>query len=239
MGIDYHTARWIVNNRPSPGDRVLTIGRQNWWLSKRESRKLGLRNPPAWARDNYADWFFDQLNLNATSMDLCPDENPTYVQDLSHPDAIHPNSGWDVVMDFGTAEHVADQKVYWFNLYKATYIGGMLWGMLPANSLCGHGLYQFSPEFFFNMRGFVPLEISIVTYSPIVRWREVSDLFPGRFTIRSFFPTYVAFRLVRRDEPFELPTQYQNATSPTSKPTPGARFLAEIPGIRILERILL
>jgi len=235
MGIDYETAKWIrkhIRRRR----RILTIGRQNWWLSRRESASLGI-DGPAWSRTNYSDFFFRKyLECDVVSVDIVDGECPDIIADLSLPRAL-PSSDFDYVMDFGTAEHVADQGNYWRNLWSSLRVDGVLVGVLPADSLCGHGLYQFSPEFFANMRGFKPLEIALITYGPIIKWEWLSR-YDGRFQRRFRWPTFVAFRLLRTAQDFGLPVQYQNATTPTTSERPWAKWLVEIPGVRILERLL-
>jgi len=239
MGIDYETAKWICRHKPAVGSRILTIGRQNWWLSKREARKVGLDKPPAWSRCNYSERFLvHALQCHVHSVDIVADESCDFVCDLSRPDARHKaGSTYDAIMDFGTAEHVANQEVYWNNLYEMLRVGGVLWGMLPADSLCGHGLYQFSPEFAFNLGGFLPLEVAFVTYGFRIRWELLTPI-SGRFQRRFRWPTFIAFRLRKTEYRFEMPIQYHNATTPTTREKPLARWLVEVPGIRMLERIL-
>ena len=52
------------------------------------------------------------------------------------------------------------------NMMRMTQIGGSLIVWTPANNLCGHGFYQFSPEFFFSSlsgeHGFNLRQVSLV-----------------------------------------------------------------------------
>lgn len=240
MGIDYETAKWLQANVQLRGKRVLTCGRQNWWLSKRESAKLGWKSAPVWSRTNYADDFFAREGALCHSVDLVADEHPTFREDLGCFAAIEEScmrQRYNIVMDFGTAEHIADQTAYWENLWDALVPDQSLCvGILPANSLCGHGLYQYSPEFFHNFTGFKPRGIWLVTYGPRVTWKPWKP--QGRFQSRTWWPTYVAFILEKCGNQLQMPLQFQNATTPTSREKPWAKHLVELPGIRFLERLL-
>jgi hypothetical protein len=52
------------------------------------------------------------------------------------------------------------------NMMRMVRVGGSLITWTPANNLCGHGFYQFSPEFFFSTltdeRGFDLRHVSLV-----------------------------------------------------------------------------
>ena len=238
MGVDAFAAKWLVKQGGWAGSRVLSIGRQNWWLSRRESRAIGLPNPPAWGRNNYSEGFWEWLGAECSSVDLVPDERPDYLADLGVVGSLSRlglRESFDRVVDFGTAEHVADQGAYWGNVWDAVRPGGSVYGILPADGLCGHGLYQFSPEFFHAMGGFQSVEVGFLTYGPRIRWSPAP--YGGRFQRRFRWPTYVTFSMVRRDDPFVLPKQFQDATTPTTAEKPWAKWLVEVPGVRVLERI--
>lgn len=240
MGLDYHAAKWLKSVATWTYATVLTIGRQNWWLSERESKALRTGFVPRYGPDTYSDGFWSAIGSDVESIDLVPDEHPTYLADLSRPRAIY-NLGlserFNRVVDFGTGEHVANQEEYWRNLHQSLCLGGLLVGMLPADGMCGHGLYQFSPEFFWRMGGFRPIHVGWVVYGPTVQFVKFQD--NGRHQRKFRWPTYVAFCLEKVGD-FELPVQYMNATTPTSKPRDAriAGFLLNIPGVRMMERIV-
>jgi hypothetical protein len=237
MGLDYHSAKWIVGLGGWSGSRVMTIGRQNWWLSKRESRKLGINNPPPYDPRNYSDDFWLHLGAHCESVDISAEEKPTHVCDLSVPGCRI--GGFDSVVDLGTAEHIADQTAYWQNIYNLTKPGGRIIGVLPADGMCGHGLYQFSPEFFARMGGTDPVLIGWLVYGRL-RVRFIPFSQSGRHEKGFGRPTYVAFCIRTNGRGFSVPVQFQDAQTPTTPPKSGrlVQLAAEIPGIRILERIL-
>jgi hypothetical protein len=57
---------------------------------------------------------------------------------------------FDHVVDGGSIEHVFRPDEALANTMRMTKVGGTLIIWTPANNLCGHGFYQFSPEFFFS-----------------------------------------------------------------------------------------
>jgi len=239
MGLDLTSARLLKQENIWSGASVLTVGRQNWWLTPREARSIGSNHRPPYGRANYSEPFFRELGATVVeSIDLVPFEKPTHIADLSKYGSTSTHwERFDVTVDLGTAEHVADQNVYWANLHFTLRPGGHLVGALPADHLCGHGLYQYSPEFFHRMGGFTPVRIGWVVYSPIVRFIPFTD--DGRHQRGFRWPTYVWFHLQKKG-PFTLPTQYQNATTPTGKQMSAslAGKILSIPGVRFLERLL-
>lgn len=142
---------------------------------------------------------------------------------------------FDQVVDLGTGEHVADQGAYWRNLVEAVVPGGRLIGILPADGLCGHGLYQFSPEFFARLRPFTVERLGWLVYGLRVRFVPFRE--QSRHQRKFRWPAYVAFSLWKQVGEFSMPVQ--NAAVPTTPPRSGllAQTLAEVPGIRLLERL--
>lgn len=239
MGLDFHVAEWLSQSRFWPGTDVLTVGRQNWWLSRRESRNLGIPNPPKYGRDVFADFFWDWLGASCESVDVSAADHPTHLLDMGEPRAVAASglgNRFRVVVDLGAGEHVANQAAYWGNIHAALVPGGTLYAVLPADGLCGHGLYQYSPEFFGAMGGFYVTSLQYVTYGLRVRWRPAE--YGGRRFQHGFgWPTYVAARLVRATSPFSLPVQFQGGATVYRPPSALVRWAVELPGIRVVERI--
>lgn len=240
MGIDYYSAKWLELHRNWNCKKILSIGRQNWWLSKRESHNLGILNPPTWGRQNYSDFFWNQLGADCDTIDIVNDESPTYLGDLSDSNAIEKlklTNKYDCVIDFGTAEHVADQYSYWKNLWNALKMNGELYCILPADGMCGHGLYQYSPEFFKNMGGVKCEELYYVIYGAVVRFKPANT--NGRFQNNFKWPTYIAAKLVKNTDVFKLPVQFSGATIPLTKEKSWVKWAVEIPFVNTIKRIFI
>lgn len=75
------------------------------------------------------------LNLNSSILD----------DELYHP---HLN-GYDLILDYGTSEHVFNPAMSFFNAAMLLNEGGLLNSALPVTGWLDHGLFQFSPAFFY------------------------------------------------------------------------------------------
>ena len=201
-----------------------------------------MSNPAPYSPTSYSEPFWKAIGTTCESIDKLDAERPTFVSDLSIPRAIW-ESGlagrYHNVIDLGTGEHVADQMAYWSNLSDALADGGRLIGVLPADGLCGHGLYQYSPEFFHRMGGFMADgPVGWFVYGPVVRFVPFDST--GRHQRKFRWPAYVFFCIRKTSGGFAMPVQYENASTPTTKPRSGRliEMIAEIPGIRALERLI-
>lgn len=142
---------------------------------------------------------------------------------------------FDVVVDLGTAEHVGDQAAYWSNVHSMLSSNGHVFGVSPASGNCGHGLYQYGPEFFERMGGFVS-DVWIMTYGPIVTVRKASSMGPRKI---NRWRTYCAYHMMKHGE-FSMPTQRNSMVSTDDViPIEIARLLLSIPGIGVIRRMLL
>ena len=137
---------------------TLTIGRQALTIPQYEleriARKYGIANPgDATGGDGWADSFLVRY-LDAesvSSMDFSEYESATIVHDLNTPVPPDLHERFDTVIDGGTIEHVFDIRQALANYMSMVKAGGGLFIAAPANNLCGHGFYQFSPEFFYRV----------------------------------------------------------------------------------------
>lgn len=58
---------------------------------------------------------------------------------------------FDLVTNFGTSEHVADQMNFLRYVHDATKIGGVMIHMVPMIGYLGHCLYKYDPKFFVRL----------------------------------------------------------------------------------------
>jgi SAM-dependent methyltransferase len=84
------------------------------------------------------------------SIDNSDYEGANMIHDLntSIPDSLVEQ--YDLVYDGGTLEHVYQFPTAFENCLRMVKPGGQFMLEKPANGLCGHGIYQFSPELFFR-----------------------------------------------------------------------------------------
>lgn len=101
--------------------------------------------------ETYADRLLCSMGAGSVeSLDISDYEECGIVHDLnlSLDRGNHPT--FDIVFDGGSLEHVYNIPVAVANLMRLVRAGGWYAAFSPANGNCGHGFYQFSPEFFFR-----------------------------------------------------------------------------------------
>lgn len=192
MGIDTETARFLLSSHKAGARfaRCLTLGRQNYFLSSRETRGLmvefGLdpgrfpRLSEPYSRFRYAEPFWEALGVERLdAMDASKYEGANIEHDLNHPIPEEFRSRYDAVCDFGTLEHVFNLPVALRNCLDMVAHGGRFYCAAPANNFFGHGFYQFSPELFFRVltarNGFEVERCIAVESGPRRRWFDVAD----------------------------------------------------------------
>ena len=201
MGILYPEARMIWQARLAAGPfrEILTIGHQFLYLHPREVRLLRKSYRSAfpdatgtplsgYVFGSYSDDFLKEF-LGADSisiLDCSSYEGANIVHDLNRPVPGNLTGRFDAVIDGGSLEHVFNFPIAIANTMRMLKVGGSLFIANPANNLCGHGFYQFSPELMFRVftptNGFelkrVALEeadFATVGLKPIRRVYEVVD----------------------------------------------------------------
>jgi hypothetical protein len=109
------------------------------------------------------------------SVDASGYEKASLVHDMNTP--LEPAERYSVVLDFGTLEHVLNVPVAFDNVARLAAPGAHIMHMLPGNNLSGHGFYQFSPEFFFQIyseaRGFSGTRVFAAPMGSPDVWYEV------------------------------------------------------------------
>lgn len=137
---------------------VLMIGRQNLHLHERQV--IALRDEFGVDLENvatplgvYADDFL-RVALDAErvdAMDASPHDDAEIIHDLNEPVPPQLHTSYDAVIDGGSLEHIFNVPIALANLMRMAKVDGRLFLFWPANNLCGHGFFQFSPEFAFRV----------------------------------------------------------------------------------------
>jgi hypothetical protein len=165
MGLILNDARmlWEAKLRGTSFRKTLTVAHLVLFLHPSEVRLLekAYRTAhPTSDRDalegyrwgDYSDRFLraflgvDELEI----LDNSAYEGATLIHDLNQQIPESLCAHFDAVIDAGTLEHVFNFPVALANLMKMVKVGGSIFITTPANNLCGHGFYQFSPELFFR-----------------------------------------------------------------------------------------
>lgn len=183
MGIGIHELQFVrlLAAERSLG-RVLTLARQGISIKNSElESQLGheIRFP----EHGYAEVLLTSA-LSASSVESVDNsdyEGATYVADLNT--AVDLGKRFDTVLDFGTSEHVFDVAALFRNVVGLCEEGGRIAHVVPANSECGHGFYQFSPELFLSLysdvNGFTNTKVYVATLLDERNWFKVLPAQPG------------------------------------------------------------
>lgn len=116
------------------------------------------------------------------SMDAFDNESPTYIQDLNTPVLESLHGKFDVIMDFGTLDHVYDMRMAIANIVNMLKVGGVVMIYDAMIGWHNQSLYNFQPPFFFDTfraYGFTDMELFIHYYPKYghgrkskTEWRE-------------------------------------------------------------------
>lgn len=196
MGIDKSTLTFLAAARACGVSfaETVTIGRQALSLGPRDVAQVlaahGLPNASSDRRDllqqlGQSEWHAEPLfhRLGATqvhSMDVSDWEGADILWDLNQPIPPELEARFTVLFDGGSLEHIFNAPVALMSYMRMVRPGGHLLLALPANNYCGHGMYQFSPEFFFSALS----EQNGFTIERMTMWEE--DVTPTRIFGRQF-----------------------------------------------------
>ena len=207
MGLGFHALHLLAyaKNDGAEFAKVCTIGRQGLHISPDvlawALREIGSPRSDAEIASLYATGFCEDLLKSVfgaetvDSMDASSYEGATLVHDLNVPLDDPPT--FDVVMDFGTLEHVFNAPAALSTMIRMCRAGGRIIHVLPCNNFCGHGFWQFSPELFFSLyskeRGFDALDVFVARESETLHWRKVRSTLEkkDRVLLTNSFETFV------------------------------------------------
>ncbi|OYV07190.1 MAG: hypothetical protein CFE26_02290 [Verrucomicrobiales bacterium VVV1] len=164
--------------------KVCQVGRQALVVHPEDRASIGIldSNVPIENGDYiwpWADSFFrDTLGVrDFHTMDYSDYEGADLLHDLNSPLAVEHHGRFDVIVDGGTLEHIFNVPEALKTYMRLVKVGGRVFIFTPANGNCGHGFYQFSPEFFYRVfqpsNGF-----------EVVRLWAVTHPFPSNFLSR-------------------------------------------------------
>jgi SAM-dependent methyltransferase len=97
------------------------------------------------------DWLLAAGATSVEAMDHSNFEGATVIHNLNEPLAPALHGQFDTVIDAGTLEHIFNVPLALSTYLQLLKPGGRLVLVTVANNCCGHGFYQFSPEFFFRV----------------------------------------------------------------------------------------
>ena len=179
MGLTTNLATLLVRARLQ-GVRfthTITIGRLSLYIPGKDlkamAHNLGIRNIDwsTFASDGFAEDFFRHFlgSESVQSIDYSNYQNVDISHDLNTPIPNALNGTFDALVDGGSLEHIFDVKQALANYMNMIRVNGCLFLLTNANNFCGHGFYQFSPEFFYrvlgNANGFVVNDALLIEHT--------------------------------------------------------------------------
>lgn len=186
MGLTIHAAKMLRQSKSDGANftKVCQVGRQALVIHPEDRPTVGIENPDVPIENGdyqwpWADSFFrDTLGVqDFHTMDYSDYEGADLLHDLNSPLAPEHYGRFDAIVDGGTLEHIFNVPEALKSYMRLVKVGGRIFIFTPANGNCGHGFYQFSPEFFYRVfqesNGF-----------EVVRLWAVSHPFPSNFLSR-------------------------------------------------------
>jgi SAM-dependent methyltransferase len=195
MGIDIHALQLLKHNQKTNGKlgRTITLGRLSVLLGPKLAKK--------WVGTDQGAWCEDLLmrHFGATEVDSIDNshyEGAKIIFDYNQPVPKELHQQYDAVIDFGCSEHIFNVAQVFKNTADICKIGGRILHILPADNFCGHGFYQFTPEFFLsiysNKNGYRDTEIFLSDLYNYKEWHKVSKPEGGeRINIKTRNETYI------------------------------------------------
>jgi hypothetical protein len=207
MGIEIHMLNLLLfAAKRQPLGRVATIGR------------LGLHVPPHKLKErlmkvgktiNYGAYCEDFLKNefgahSVDSFDKSAYEGASHIVDMSKPLADS-HDAYDTVIDGGCLEHIYNAPQALKNISVMCAQKGQILHCLPANNLCGHGFWQFSPTLFFSLysekNGYKETQVFLADVVNEHEWYEVREpRDSARIEIVSSSSVFVMVRTIKNSQ---------------------------------------
>lgn len=218
MGIGPISFRLLVRHSAQLDlSRVMQVGRQNVFITPQELRSAFPRAQEdallmGSAPVKYAEPLFKILGAACVeSCDVNSGEGATHVFDLvSEVPATLLNS-YTLVYDGGTSEHCFSPFHAIEHIFQMTASGGHAIFNVPANNLMGHGFWQYTPDFFFQMCRFSNgalsmVECYVIEESPFPRVYRVNpcDQTHPRHRMETIWPAWLFVVIKKNGADFHL-----------------------------------
>jgi SAM-dependent methyltransferase len=214
MGIDVHALNFLryANKFGSFGETI-TLARPGFhvvdsYVGDKYLKSI-VNSLESSGSNKYCETLFEEYfgSTCVDSLDNSEYEGATIIHDMNAPIPANLKGLYDTVIDAGTLEHIYNIPQAFKNCSAVCKPGGQIIHVLPANSFCGHGFWQFSPELFFSLyssnNGYSDTEVFLADVTDIKRWYKVTEPKNGqRVNVHSANRLHVLVRTVISDENF-------------------------------------
>lgn len=185
MGIDSTALETILVSLPhvNKKGRMLTLARQGIHIPKDKCDKLLSKHNINLIDyyDKYCEIFFRKIGFNCVdSIDYSDYENATIIYNMNIQVPIHLHGKYNYIYDGGTTEHIFNIPQVYENIFNMLCVDGIYCSVTVNNNFSGHGMYQFSPEFFQSVcQAKYGMEIINIylgkVNTPFEEWHSVKD----------------------------------------------------------------
>jgi hypothetical protein len=219
LGIDYTALQALAYARKSGVNfsKTVLLGHQELHVAPHDLIRIfkqfqiphSPRDIDHIADSRYADNLFRFLGAaEIDSIDAAEYEEASIIHDMNAPVEPGLYAKYTLVVDGGTLEHIFNFPVASSNVIRMTAVGGHILSLVPANNLCGHGFYQFSPELFFRVfgppNGCRVVSMFMADSAPHRAWHRVTDphVLRRRVNLHHFYATTLIMLATRDSEHF-------------------------------------
>jgi hypothetical protein len=157
MGFDINGLEAVLLSLKYCKDKsnCLTLGRQGIHISKNTidniSSKFGIKFSNNIMSTNYSENLFSELGFNnIESIDYSNYENASIIHDFNKPIPSYLKDKYDYIFDGGCTEHIFNIAQVSQNIIDMLKVNGIYVSVTCNNNFSGHGMYQFSPEYFMS-----------------------------------------------------------------------------------------
>jgi hypothetical protein len=129
--------------------------------------------------NDFIEPFLKDLGFESIdSLDYSSFEGATILHDMNKP--FQHDVRYDFIIDCGTTEHIFNIPQVFETIQTLLEVNGVFSSVIPNNNMSGHGMYQFSPEFFLSIftekYGMTLEELYIgVNHTPREKWKNVNN----------------------------------------------------------------
>ena len=136
--------------------------------------------------ESFVGELFEKAGFVYNAIDIA-DGYRTTIVDLNHQSTPDEFAGkFDLVLNYGTTEHLLNQYNAFRFMHEATKVGGYIVHSLPCVGYSNHGYLTYTPRCFFDLAGFNKYEVVDFRYDAA---DAPNDLFAPLRDYASYFPS--------------------------------------------------
>lgn len=201
MGVNLHSLNFLLlNSKRREFGKTLTLGKLKIYVDEFNIKKI--LNNKNYKKQKYIDEvlinYFGSTQVDVLDIDDYEGANIIHDLNIKIPERLEDK--YDTILDFGTLEHIFDVKTAIENISLMSKKNGMILHVSPTNNFCGHGFYQFSPEFFNTVyslnKSYKNTEIFLSNTYDSKNWYKLKEFNNKRINIQSDQETYVLCKTI-------------------------------------------